>query len=148
MLCTRDNLAVFADAASASGIKSIFHVALCPAFSSLRIVGFCDLERPYLEQKLGKQFDVITFNSNCNRSMEQLHRQDQALISTLTQKYSFDPVKRSSANAHAPPGTDERMWKTRNVLSYRCPETLDLLIRNWSSLPFTSDETQHAWCSQ
>jgi hypothetical protein len=43
---------------------------------------------------------------------------------------SLDAVKRSSANAHALSRPDVRMRETRNFLAYRCPETLDLLIRN------------------
>jgi hypothetical protein len=80
--------------------------------------------------------------------MEQLHRYDQALIPALTLEDSFDAVKRSPANPHAPSRTDESMWETWYVFAYRCAETLDLFIRDWSPLPFTSDETQHAWRSQ
>jgi hypothetical protein len=94
------------------------------------------------------QLDFISFDSNGDRPPEQFHRYDQALVRALTHEDSFDAVKRSSANAHAPALTDERIWKTRNVLAYRCPETLDLFVRNRSPLSFTSDETQHTWGSQ
>jgi hypothetical protein len=39
--------------------------SLCP-----RIFRFCGLEGPYLKQKLLNQFDVISFDSNRNRSTQ------------------------------------------------------------------------------
>jgi hypothetical protein len=114
----------------------------------LLLLAINDLDASTQEEKWLNQLNVITIYMNRNRSMEQLHRQDQALIPTLTDEDSFDAVKRSPANAHAPPGTDESMRETRNVLAYCFSKTFDLFIRNRSSLPFISHEPKHTWRPQ
>src|SRR5258708_20274341 len=60
----------------------------------------------------------------------------------------LDPVKGSSADAHAPSAGNKGMRGTRNVLSYRCPEVLDLLLRNRRPHSFAANKTKNSWYPQ
>jgi hypothetical protein len=90
------------------------------------------------------QLDVVTFHSNGDRSLQQIHRHDQALILALAHEDPLDSIKGSAANSNAFPDGDKGMREAWNLLTNGFPEAFNLLIGNRSAMSFIPNETQHA----
>ena len=84
------------------------------------------------------QLDVVTFHSNGDRSLQQIHRHDQALILALAHEDPLDSIKGSAANSNAFPDGDKGMREAWNLLTNGFPEAFNLLIGNRSAMSFIS----------